>query len=322
VSSLLRSRKVVLVLGLPTLLFAGPSQGAPHELAQTPVPLAGVNLPKTYAQGLSVSLAIPSDYRESGYRAWSGPAFHDPKKPSVNGIAGIQWLVRLDSENGSAEAAATDVLSSTNKYSRHVSRGPVAVPHISQSGQELGSIPGFAVIVQSADPRANAQYQGAVAFRLARPTPMRPSARKTAPFVVIRFKLELPSSDRYVVGPGGLPSAWNLERTRAALDGVRLVGSMPPSRMSVAMRARNISGSVVDTLGHSVGGAIVTVYRVVPPVRKSAKPTFATITRTRTGALGRYSLQIPKNLRPGSYRIVARLGESAVIRPLRLRVGG
>jgi hypothetical protein len=323
VSSLLRSKKVVLVLALPALLFAGASLGAPQQdIAQTPVALAGVNLPKTYAQGLALSLAIPSDYQESGYRAWSGPAFHDPKKPSVNGISGIQWFVRLDAEHRSAETAATDILSSTNKYSRHVTRGPVRVPHVSQSGESLGSIPGFAVIVQSADPKANAQYQGAVAFQLARPTPMRPSARKRAPFVVIRFKLELPSSDRYVVGPGALPSAWNLERTRAALDGVRLVGSMPPSRMSVAMRAQNVRGWVVDTLGHSVGGALVTVYRVVPPVRKSAKPTFRTIVRTRTSANGRYSLQIPENLSPGSYRIVARLGESAVIRPLRLRVGG
>jgi protocatechuate 3,4-dioxygenase beta subunit len=92
--------------------------------------------------------------------------------------------------------------------------------------------------------------------------------------------------------------------------------------MTVAARDRKVSGAVVDALGHSVPGAMVTVYRVVPPVRKSAKPTFATIKRTRTGELGRYTLQVPENLRPGPYRIVARLGESAVVRPLRLRVGG
>ena len=120
------------------------------------------------------------------------------------------------------------------------------------------------MIVQSADPKANAQYQGAVAFQLARPTPLKPSARKKAPFVVVRFKLELPSSDRYVVGPGLVPSTWNLERTRAALAGVRLVGSMPPARMTVATRASRVSGAVVDRLGHSVGGAFVTVYRVCP----------------------------------------------------------
>ena len=193
----LRPRFLLTLLGLPALLFAGASQGAPSQDAPaTPVPLAGVNLPKTYAQGLTLSLAIPGDYRESGYRQWSGPTWHDPNKPSVNGIAGIQWLVRLDSENGSAEAAATDILSSTAKYSRFVSRGPAGVPHVGQNGRSLGSIPGFAVIVQSADPKANAQYQGAVAFRLARPTPMKPSAKKKAPFVVIRFKLELPGVDR------------------------------------------------------------------------------------------------------------------------------
>lgn len=322
-SILLRPKIVVPLLALPALLFAAASHGASSQDAPTtPVPLAGVNLPKTYAQGLALSLAIPGDYHESGYRQWSGPSWHDPKKPSVNGIAGIQWLVRLDSENGTAEAAATDILSSTAKYSRHVSRGPVSVPHIGISGQRLGSIPAFSVIVQSADPKANAQYQGALAFRLARPTPMKPSARRRAPFVVIRFKLELPSSDRYIVGPGVLPSSWNLERTRAALAGVQLVGSMPPSRMTAAARDRKVSGAVVDALGHSVPGAMVTVYRVVPPVRKSAKPTFATIKRTRTGELGRYTLQVPENLRPGPYRIVARLGESAVVRPLRLRVGG
>jgi hypothetical protein len=324
VTSLLRPRfLLLLLLGCPALLFAGASLGAPSQDApSTPVPLAGVNLPKTYAQGLALSLAIPGDYRESGYRQWSGPTWQDPKKPSVNGIAGIQWLVRLDAENSSAEAAATDILSSTAKYSRFVSRGPASVPHVGQNGQSLGSIAGFAVIVQSADPKANAQYQGAVAFRLARPTPMKPSARKRAPFVVIRFKLELPSSDRYVVGPGLIPSSWNLERTRAALAGVRLVGSMPPARMTVAARAQDVRGAVVDTLGHSVVGAFVTVYRVVPPVRRSAKPTFATIKRVRTNALGRYTLDVPANLRPGNFRIVARLGESAVSRPLRLRVGG
>ena len=90
------------------------------------MPLAGVNLPKTYAQSLGLSLAIPGDYHESGYRQWSGPAWQDPKKPSVNGIAGIQWLVRLDMEHTSAAAAATDSLTATAKYSRFVSRGPVA----------------------------------------------------------------------------------------------------------------------------------------------------------------------------------------------------
>jgi hypothetical protein len=323
VSSLLRPSFLFLLLGLPALLFASVSQGAPsQESPATPVRLAGVNLPKTYAQSLGLSLAVPGDYRESGYRQWSGPAWHDPKKPSVNGIAGIQWLVRLDLEHNDPAAAATDVLASTAKYSRYVQRGPVSVPHIADNGQSLGTIAGFAVIVQSADPKANAQYQGAVAFRLARPTPLKPSARKKAPFVVVRFKLELPSSDRYVVGPGGVPSSWNLERTRAALAGVRLVGSMPPGRMTVVQRAGSLRGAVVDSLGHSVGGAFVTVYRVVPPVRKSAKPTFATIKRVRTDALGRYTLDVPANLHPGSFRIVARLGESAVARPLRLRVGG
>jgi hypothetical protein len=324
VTSLLRPRFLLLLLGLPALLFAGVSQGAPTQNAapSTPVRLAGVNLPKTYAQSLGLLLAIPGDYQESGYRRWSGPTWQDPNKPSVNGIAGIQWLVKLDSEHTSAAAAATDVLSSTAKYSRFVSRGPVDVPHVAQDGRSLGAIHGFSVIVQSADPKANAQYQGAVAFQLARPMPLKPSAKKKAPFVVVRFKLELPSSDRYVVGPGLVPSSWNLERTRAALAGVRLVGSMPPARMTVAARATRVSGAVVDMLGHSVGGAFVTVYRVVPPVRKSAKPTFSTIRRVRTNALGRYTLEVPANLRPGSFRIVARLGESAVSRPLRLRVGG
>jgi hypothetical protein len=324
VTSLLRSRLVVPLLGLAALLFAGVSEGAPTQDAasSTPVPLAGVNLPKTYARSLGLSLAIPGDYQESGYRQWSGPSWHDPKKPSVNGIAGIQWFVKLDTEHTSAAAAATDILSSTAKYSRYVSRGPVGVPHVAQDGGSLGSIGGFSVIVQSSDPKANAQYQGAVAFQLARPTPLKPSARKKAPYVVVRFKLELPSSDRYVVGPGLVPSSWNLERTRAALAGVRLVGSMPPGRMTVTTRSRRVSGAVVDMLGHSVGGAFVTVYRVVPPVRKSAKPTFSTIRRVRTNALGRYTLDVPATLRPGSFRIVARLGESAVSRPLRLRVGG
>ena len=211
-----------------------------------------------------------------------GPGVARPKKPSVNGIAGIQWLVRLDMEHTSAAAAATDSLTATAKYSRFVSRGPVSVPHVAQDGQSLGSIHGFSVIVQSADPKANAQYQGAVAFQLARPTPLKPSARKKAPFVVVRFKLELPSSDRYVVGPGLVPSTWNLERTRAALAGVRLVGSMPPARMTVATRASRVSGAVVDRLGHSVGGALVTVYRVSR--RCASRPSRRS---RRSGACGR-----------------------------------
>ena len=323
VSALRGSRFLLFVLSGSALLFAGASQGAPSQDAPaTPVRLAGLNLPKTYSPTLSLSLAVPADYREAGFRQWSGPAWHDPKKPSVNGIAGIQWFVRLDNDNRSADRAALDILSSTAKYSRYVSRGPTAVPHVAQDGTSLGMIPAFAVIVQSADPKSNAQYQGAVAFQLARPTPLKPSAKRRPPFVVVRFKLELPSSDRYVVGAGGVPSTWNLERTRAALAGVRLVGSMPPARMSVAGRAPNLRGAVVDSLGHGVGGAFVTVLRVVPPVRKSAKPTFRTIKRVRTNARGRYAVEIPANLRPGSYRIVARLGESAVLRPLRLRVGG
>ena len=174
------------------------------------------------------------------------------------------------------------------------------------------------MIVQSADPKANAQ--GAVAFQLARPTPLKPSARKKAPFVVVRFKLELPSSDRYVVG-GPRPVHVELGAGRAALAGVRLVGSMPPARMTVATRASRVSGAVVDRLGHSVGGALVTVYRG-PAGAQVGQADVLDDQRVRTNALGRYTLEVPANVRPGGFRIVARLGESAVSRPLRLRVGG
>jgi hypothetical protein len=315
----LRPKIAFLLLGLAPLLLAGVSHATPGQDEEaTPIPLVGLNLPKTYARDLTLLLAIPSDYHEDGYRRWSGPGFYDPKKPSVRGVAGIQWLVRIDSDNGTAEAAVMDTLSTTSKYSKYVSRGPVNVPHLAADGRGLGVLAGFSVIVQSADPKANAQYQGALAFRLARPTPIKASARRSAPFVVVRFKLELPASDRYVVA-GATPSAWNLERTRAALAGVRLVGGLPPGRMTVAVRDFTVRGAVVDLLGHRVPGAIVTMYRVIPPVRRSAKPTLSRVTEATTGSSGRYTLLIPYNIRPGVYRVVARLGQSAISRSLRLR---
>jgi hypothetical protein len=318
---LLLRQKSLLLVGLACLLFACvPGAAQSDEPTATVIALAGVNLPATYAPELAASLTFPSGYHESGFGEWVGPAFHDPKKPSVGGTTSIQWLVRLDSESTSAEEAATKAITSTAKYSIAVSRDGVEIPHFGGCDCQVSAISGFSVLMQSADPKLNAEFQGAVAFQLARPSPIRRSARRIAPFVVIRFKLETPSSDRYVVDPAGTPaSTWNLARAREALAGLRLIGSMPPGRMTVAARARAVKGVVRDTLGDPVAGAEVTLYRVRPPARRSSKPTLVLLARVHTTATGSYSLVAPIGTRAGTYRIVARLAQSAVSRPVRLR---
>ncbi len=318
---LLLRLKPVLVVCLAFLLFAGVSGAArSDESTATLIPLSGVNLPATYAPELAASLTFPSGYRESGFGQWVGPAFHDPKKPSVGGTTSIQWVVRLDGQSASAEEAATKAITSTAKYSIIISRDPVEIAHFGGCDCQVGAITGFSVLVQSADPKANAEFQGAVAFQLGRPSPIRRSARRIAPFVVIRFKLETPSSDRYVVDPAGTPaSTWNLARAREALAGLRLVGSMPPGRMTVAASARKVRGVVRDATGDPVAGADVTLYKVRMPVRHSAKPTLVSLARVYTTAMGSYSLVAPTGTRAGTYRIVARLAQSAVSRAVRLR---
>lgn len=288
-----------------------------------------LHLPNTYSVLLNAILAPPTGYAVSAPGVWSGPQYHLNKPGAVSKVATIKWSVKADRVSTAPDAAARGYTVDPGAFTQVKASGPVEVPHV-VGGTQIGTLPGYSVLLQSSQPTLNAQYQGLVAFPIGVPSPISKSASRNQNFVVIRFLIREPASDRYVVGSAGTPGpVWNLEQIQSALAGVQMVGSLPPAQFTTTVRRVSstccravVRGSVKDSLGHPVAGARVTLLRDLPQTdsqrRHHAKVKSVIVSDTRSAANGTYFVRVSKEAPKGSYRMQVQLAHSVVVHAVTL----
>ncbi len=319
---------VLALIALSTATAATRRAGATSD--DTPccsVVLSDLHLPSTYSILLATTLMPPAAYAQTAPGTWTGPQYRLAKTNAIVRASTITWSVRLDHTSGTADAAARAFTASPNTYNQVRSSGPVDVPHI-VDGRQVGTITGFTTVLQPPGATVNAQYQGLLAFPLGKPTPDTQSASRDQYFVVLRFLIRQPASDRYVVGESSTPApAWNAAQLDAALKTVQVVGSMPPAQLTTTVRRVGspccravVRGSVKDSLGQPVAHAKVLLLRALPQTpaqkRHHSKVRYAILFDTKTASDGTYSLRVAKKAPPGSYRVSVQLARSVVVRDL------
>jgi hypothetical protein len=288
-----------------------------------------LHLPNTYSLLLNTILAPPTGYTMSAPGIWSGPPYHLNKPGAVSKVATIKWWVKADHVSTAPDAAARAFTVDPAAFTQVKASGSVEVPHV-VGGSQVGTLTGYSVLLQSSQPTQNAQYQGLVSFPIGVPAPLSKSASRSPNFVVIRFLIREPSSDRYVVGDAATPGpVWNLQQIQAALAGVQMVGSLPPAQFTATVRRVSskccravVRGSVTDSLGHPVAGARVTLFRDLPQTesqkRHHAKVKSVIVSDARSAPSGTFLVRVSKEAPRGSYRMQVQLAHSVVVRAVTL----
>lgn len=286
-----------LVLGVAAGLPA-----AAQTVERIRVVSAGGPLTNTFPRATVVALTPPPDYTraEAGdtQGAWVGPRYQATGNGAIGGRTSMAWNLRFG-EGGDTAAAANALLA--HRWPLDV-RGGLSVPHVVR-GRVVGAIFGHYVLTR-APGDGSARYEATVAF------PLAPRV-----LALIRFEAVDPESEvsgeagRYVVN-GSVPvSTWNRGQAFWSITGVRVEGSLPPTRISAqaAPGVKTVRGTVADAFRHPVAGARVQLQRNVGG-------GWARIASTRTDAAGRYRI---RGVAHGRYRAVATLaGVSVQSRPV------
>ncbi len=272
---------------------------------------------------LNTILTPPAGYTSSAPGVWSGPEYHLNKPGSVAKPSTIKWWVKTDGTSTAPEAAARAFTVNPTDFSQVKTSGPVEIPHL-VGGTQIGMITGYSALLQSSQPTLNAQYQGLVAFPIGAPAPMTKSGSRTQYYVVIRFLVREPASDRYVVGDAATSGpAWNIQQIQAALSAVRMVGSLPPAAFTTTVRRVSSSccravvrGAVTDSFGHLVAGARVTLLRDLPQTiaqkKHHSKVKSVVVSYSLTALNGTYTVRVPRQAPPGSYHMQVQLAHSGI----------
>ena len=240
---------------------------------QAQVGVSGRNDTKGYSPGLYVVFVSPLEYREgcctdgdSG--EWLGPRYAASGNANLSGDAKIGWSAIFKRGQASAEAMARAALIQDWPQT---SMRTIAVPHVVH-GATVGTIPGVAVVTRS--PAEPAQFEAALGFPLCRGL-----------HVGARFSLLAPYDDstggafgQFMVN-GTLASTWNEQHANVALDGVRLDGYLPATRLTAHAAGRVVSGAVRDCLSHAMPGVRVHVGRA--SVTTNAAGSFRTVARNK-----------------------------------------
>jgi len=288
-----------------------------------------LHLPNTYSVLLNAILVPPTDYTMSAPGIWSGPQYHLNKPGAVSKVATIKWSVKTDHVSAAPDAAARAFTVDPGVFTQVKANGPVEVPHV-VGGSQIGTLPGYSVLLQSSLPTLNAQYQGLVAFPIGVPSPLSKSASRSQNFVVVRFLIREPASDRYVVGNAATPGpVWNLQQMQVALAGVQMVGSLPPAQFTATVRrvsstcCRAVTrGSVTDSFGHPVAGARVTLFRDLPQtesqIKHHSKVKSLIVSDARSAPNGTYFVRVSKEAPRGSYHMQVQLAHSVVVHAVTL----
>jgi hypothetical protein len=254
------------------------------------VRVAGPGVTSAFPRGVSLELVSPSDYTRrtaAGTEgSWTGPAYWASGDRSVGGTASMQWTVTFDAKPASAKAAA---LAATTRGWPLDKKDSIAVPHY-VGKRDVGTILGYYVITRGLAPK-DASYEAALAF------PVAPNA-----YSIVRFEALDPATDSagtlgsYLVGGSVLPSYWNRGQIFWAFSGVRLVGNLPPTNVSLIRAAgRRLTGVVADAFRHPVLGVPVSL-------QIQLGSSWRQLTKTKTDENGAFSIRVG---RKGTYRAVA-----------------
>jgi len=253
------------------------------------VRVAGPGVTSAFPRGISLELASPPTYSRGAAAGakgrWTGPDYWASGKRDLGGKTSILWNVSF---TASASTAKTIALQSATHGWPVDKKDPLSVPHY-VGKRVVGTILGFYVITRSPAPD-NASYEAVLAF------PVAPKA-----FSIARFELTDPGTDSagefgsYLVGGLDLPSIWNRGQAFWALSGLRLIGNLPPTRVSLAVSGHALSGMVADAFRHPVLGVPVSIQR---KIGDSWRP----LATTKTDARGLFSVRVRSHC---DYRAVA-----------------
>jgi hypothetical protein len=315
--------------------LAAPTQARRQDLAsraadQPACCTVQLHLPNTYSLLLNTVVSPPTAYNLSAPGVWSGPGYRLNKPGSAPKPTSIKWWVKTDHVSTTAEAAAKAFAIDPTIFTVVKSGGPVEIPHL-VGGSQVGTIAGFSTLLQSSQATLNAQFQGLLAFPIGVPSPISKSASRSEYFVVVRYLVRAPASDRYVVGDANTPAPdWNAQQIQAALSSVQMVGSLPPAQFTTTVRRVSsgccravVRGSVKDSLGHPVAGAKVTLSRDLPQTeaqkKHHSKVKTKIVSDTVSAANGTYAVRVPKIAPKGvAYHVQVQLAHSALAHPVKL----
>ena len=197
------------MIGIP---FA-PAVAAVDERVQVR-PLFG-NATEWVSPELYVGLSAPVEFDradccfDSNSGAWAGPPYHLATDPTVVDVATIDWSVTAIKDAPDAETAA---LSNRIHGWPVVDSGVMSIPHI-QNGEVVGTIEAYWAQTRCDDTADCAQYEGLVSFYIG-----------NGIHLLTHVDALSPSGDGYRVEGDRLPSTFNDEKVREAINTVRLEG--------------------------------------------------------------------------------------------------
>jgi len=256
-----------------------------------------------YSRTLAVTVLSPPEYvrgccYDSNGGEWVGPRYQATGRPSLGGNATIDWSVGI--AVGVRDTRAALIANLTHDWPV-VTEGQEEVEH-RVGGRAAGGISGRWVLTRSTFGGADdAHMEAAIGFPLC-----------DGNTVYAKFSLLAPSGNsaggsigfgEYVIN-GQRPTDWNAAKAVESIRAIRLEGNRSTSRVTVAARARRVTGRVVDCDSHPVGGATVQLQR-------RTGRAWRTVSSARTSATGAYTLRARS---AGTYRVRAGTRTSASVR--------
>lgn len=282
-------------------IFAAPAGAGVVE--RVGVAATGGEVTRSLPRGVSIALGSPPDYRRATRAGaegrWLGPRYEATGDATAGGDTSMMWRLRFAQASNPVAAASAIP---TRGWPVDL-KGGVSIEHVIR-GRVVGTILGHYVLARSGP--TGAAYEAAVAFAI-------------APRVFGQLRLEAPEpatddaggAGSYVVNDGApVPaSLWNRGQAIWAISNVRLLGALPPTRVSArtVSGGRVVRGEVADAFRHPVVGARISLQRFAGAWR--------TVTSTRVNARGQYAVRGVATR--GRYRVVAAVESStAASRPL------
>ena len=253
------------------------------------VRIAGPGVTSAFPPGIALELASPPAYGRGsaggGQGSWGGPAYWASGKRDLGGRASIRWNVKFSASSGSAKSIA---LAAPTRGWPVDKKDPISVAHY-VGKRAVGTILGYYVITHAPAP-SDGSYEAAIAFAVA------PHA-----FSTVRFELRNPASDSagqwgsFLVNGVDPPSVWNRGQALWALSGVRLLGNLPPTRVTLTHAGHVLNGTVADAFRHPV-------LRVPVSLQRRSGNAWRQLTKTKTNAKGAFAIRVGGR---GAYRAVA-----------------